>query len=206
MVQPIYDPEKILNLRVEVETKRRLDALLAKIPTGAAKLSRHGLAVWCLERGLLEAERDPGAVLRGPMEHAPKNGHETHLPRDERAENELANLTPTAPAPQSAPAAPAPKPVRASRPARTPAPPAPPDGASTLDPDAVRARLLHARETGPVDAVSWAAIQRATGIQSSGLVRFSTGQQVTLRPTGLAALDRELTRLEEIMSREGAGE
>ncbi len=201
MVQPIYDPEKILNLRVEVETKRRLDALLAKIPTGAAKLSRHGLAVWCLERGLIEAERDPGAVLRGPMEHAPKNGHDlAHLPRDERAENELANLTLTAPA------APAPKPVRASRPARTPAPAAPPDGASTLDPDAVRVRLLRARENGPVDAVAWSALQRATGIQSSGLLRFSTGQQLTLRATGLAALDRELTRLEEIMAREGAGE
>lgn len=204
MVQPIYDPEKVLNLRVEAETKRRLDALLAKIPTGAAKLSRHGLAVWCLERGLIEAERDPGAVLRGPMEHAPKNGHDlAHLPRDERAENELANLTLTAPA---APAAPAPKPVRASRPARTPAPAAPPDGASTLDADAVRARLLRARENGPVDAVAWSALQRATGIQSSGLLRFSTGQQLTLRATGLAALDRELTRLEEIMSREGAGE
>lgn len=191
MVQPIYDPEKVLNLRVEAETKRRLDALLAKIPTGAAKLSRHGLAVWCLERGLLEAERDPGAVLRGPTEYAPQNGHDS------------AHLTPAAPA---APAAPAPKPVRASRPARTPAPAAPHDGASTLDPDAVRARLLRVRENGPVDAVAWAALQRATGIQSSGLLRFSTGQQLTLRATGLDALDRELTRIEEIMAREGAGE
>ena len=203
MTQPTYDPEKILNLRVETETRRRLDALLAKISTGAAKLSRHGLAVWCLERGLIEAERDSGAVLRAPTEHAFRNGHDVpHLPRDARAENELANLTLTAPA---APAAPAPKPVRASRPARTPAPAAPTDGAYALDPNAVRARLLRARENASVDAVSWSALQRATGIQSSSLLRFSTGQQLTLRPTNLAALDRELARLEEIMSREGTG-
>ena len=66
MSQPVYDPDKVLNLRVTPEIRDRLSALVGQVSAGAAKLSRHGLAVWCLERGLLEAERDPSAVLRAP--------------------------------------------------------------------------------------------------------------------------------------------
>ena len=66
MSQPVYDPDKVLNLRVTPEMRDRLAALVGQVSAGAAKLSRHGLAVWCLERGLLEAERDPSAVLRAP--------------------------------------------------------------------------------------------------------------------------------------------
>jgi hypothetical protein len=65
-MQPVYDPDKVLNLRVTPEVRERLAALVGQVSAGAAKLSRHGLAVWCLERGLLEAERDPSAVLRAP--------------------------------------------------------------------------------------------------------------------------------------------
>lgn len=47
--------------------RARLAELLERVPdTGAARLSRHGLAVWCLERGLLEAEAEPDLVLRAP--------------------------------------------------------------------------------------------------------------------------------------------
>lgn len=65
-MQPVYDPDKVLNLRVTPEVRERLAALVGQVSAGAAKLSRHGLAVWCLERGLLEAELDPSAVLRAP--------------------------------------------------------------------------------------------------------------------------------------------
>lgn len=66
MVQPKHDPDRVLNLRVTPELKARLAALLEHVPTGAAKLSRHGLAVWCLERGLMEAEAAPASVLASP--------------------------------------------------------------------------------------------------------------------------------------------
>ena len=66
MTQPKHDPDRVLNLRVTPELKARLAALLEHVPTGAAKLSRHGLAVWCLERGLMEAEAAPAAVLASP--------------------------------------------------------------------------------------------------------------------------------------------
>lgn len=66
MTQPKHDPDRVLNLRVTPELKARLAALLEHVPTGAAKLSRHGLAVWCLERGLMEAEAAPASVLASP--------------------------------------------------------------------------------------------------------------------------------------------
>jgi len=66
MVQPKYEADRVLNLRVTPELKARLAALLDRVPTGAAKLSRHGLAVWCLERGLMEAEAAPASVLALP--------------------------------------------------------------------------------------------------------------------------------------------
>ena len=70
MVQPTHDPDRVLNLRVTPELKARLAALLDRVPTGAAKLSRHGLAVWCLERGLMEAEAAPSSVLAPPARPA----------------------------------------------------------------------------------------------------------------------------------------
>ena len=67
MVQPTHQPDAVLTLRVTPALRARLGELLERVPdTGAARLSRHGLAVWCLERGLLEAEADPDVVLRAP--------------------------------------------------------------------------------------------------------------------------------------------
>lgn len=67
MVQPTHQPDAVLTLRVTPALRARLAELLERVPdTGAARLSRHGLAVWCLERGLLEAEADPDVVLRAP--------------------------------------------------------------------------------------------------------------------------------------------
>ena len=66
MAAPTYKPDHILTLRVTPELRARLAAVLSKVPTGAARLSRHGLAVWCLERGLLEAEAAPRDVLTPP--------------------------------------------------------------------------------------------------------------------------------------------
>lgn len=118
MSQPVYDPDKVLNLRVTPEIRDRLSALVGQVSAGAAKLSRHGLAVWCLERGLLEAERDPSAVLRAPEALA------------------------------GAPAAPSkPKPAAgAAKPSKGPAASsdAPTDEALVL----LRARLARARDTG----------------------------------------------------------
>jgi hypothetical protein len=94
MVQPKYEADRVLNLRIDPKVRQRLDTLLSQIPTGAAKLSRHSLAVWCLERGLLEAERDQSAVLDAPEVSAYKQGHElAHLPRDTRVEQELRGLS-----------------------------------------------------------------------------------------------------------------
>lgn len=94
MVQPKYEADRVLNLRIDPKVRQRLDTLLSQIPTGAAKLSRHSLAVWCLERGLLEAERDQSAVLDAPEVSAHKQGHElAHLPRDTRVEQELRGLS-----------------------------------------------------------------------------------------------------------------
>ena len=67
MVQPTHQPDAVLTLRVTPALRARLAELLERVPdTGAARLSRHGLAVWCLERGLLEAEAEPALVLRAP--------------------------------------------------------------------------------------------------------------------------------------------
>jgi len=66
MTAPTYKPDHILTLRVTPALRARLAAVLSKVPTGAARLSRHGLAVWCLERGLLEAEAAPRDVLTPP--------------------------------------------------------------------------------------------------------------------------------------------
>ena len=67
MVQPTHQPDAVLTLRVTPALRARLGELLERVPdTGAARLSRHGLAVWCLERGLLEAEAEPPLVLRAP--------------------------------------------------------------------------------------------------------------------------------------------
>lgn len=67
MVQPTHRPDAVLTLRVSPALRARFAELLARVPdAGAARLSRHGLAVWCLERGLLEAEADPDVVLRAP--------------------------------------------------------------------------------------------------------------------------------------------
>lgn len=67
MVQPTHQPDAVLTLRVTPALRARLGELLERVPdTGAARLSRHGLAVWCLERGLLEAEAEPDLVLRAP--------------------------------------------------------------------------------------------------------------------------------------------
>lgn len=93
MVQPTHDPARVLNLRVTPELKARLAALLDRVPTGAAKLSRHGLAVWCLERGLMEAEAAPASVLALPERPAIR-----------------------APAAPTLPPAPAPRPERAAAP------------------------------------------------------------------------------------------
>lgn len=118
MVQPTHDPDRVLNLRVTPELKARLAALLDLVPTGAAKLSRHGLAVWCLERGLMEAEAAPSSVLASPARPA----------------------RPATPSPAPTPAAPR------ERPERAPAP-SPPAGEGPEAGD-VRARLAAARERG----------------------------------------------------------
>jgi hypothetical protein len=118
MVQPTHDPDRVLNLRVTPELKARLAALLDLVPTGAAKLSRHGLAVWCLERGLMEAEAAPSSVLALPTRPA----------------------RPATPSPAPAPAAPRVRPERATA-------PSPPVGEGP-DPSDVRARLAAARDRG----------------------------------------------------------
>lgn len=66
MVQPTHDPDRVITLRVTPAIRDRLSRLVASSATGAAKLSRHSLAVWCLERGLVAAEEDPTAILRPP--------------------------------------------------------------------------------------------------------------------------------------------
>jgi hypothetical protein len=67
MAQPTHQPDAVLTLRVTPALRARLGELLERVPdTGAARLSRHGLACWCLERGLLEAEAEPALVLRAP--------------------------------------------------------------------------------------------------------------------------------------------
>jgi len=91
MVQPTHDPDRVLNLRVTPELKARLAALLDLVPTGAAKLSRHGLAVWCLERG---SEAAPSSVLASPARPA----------------------RPATPSPAPTPAAPRARPERAPAP------------------------------------------------------------------------------------------
>ena len=159
MVQPTHDPDRVLNLRVTPELKARLAALLDRVPTGAAKLSRHGLAVWCLERGLMEAEAAPSSVLASPA-------------RPER---------PATPSPAPTPAAPRVRPERA---------PSPPAGEGPEAGD-VRARLAAARERG----VSLAEIARRSGVQSSGLSRFISGEVATLKGDGLARVGAALGEL-----------
>lgn len=66
MVQPTHDPDRVITLRVTPAIRDRLSRLVTSSATGAAKLSRHSLAVWCLERGLVAAEEDPAAILRPP--------------------------------------------------------------------------------------------------------------------------------------------
>lgn len=160
-MQPVYDPEKVLNLRVTPEVKERLAALVGQVSAGAAKLSRHGLAVWCLERGLLEAERDPSAVLRAPS----------------------APAAPAVGAPSSGSAKPRKAPPAASD--------TPTEEALAL----LRARLTRARE-GSGGSLTYGELARRTRIPQTTIHRFDT-KRAPLKPLAYAALDRELTRIEQ---------
>lgn len=83
--------------------RARLAELLERVPdTGAARLSRHGLAVWCLERGLLEAEAEPALVLRAPTPSKPSVAPvaETSKPspsREKRSKSTETSPSPTTP-------------------------------------------------------------------------------------------------------------
>lgn len=180
MVQPKYDPSRVLNLRVTPELRRRLDELLATIPTGAAKLSRHGLAVWCLERGLSVAERDPAATMRPAG--AELDAH------DRRNAAQAALLAVSAGGAVNdahedhAPKAPS-RPRKASS-----------RGAENIDHELVartRTRLVTARDRG----IKWSEISRRTDVQPSGLRRFTDGVNATLLGDGLARVNAALTEL-----------
>ena len=189
MVQPKHDPDRVLSLRVTSELKERLAALLDLVPTGAAKLSRHGLAVWCLERGLIEAEAAPAAVLASPARPAttapPASSGRARL----AAALDVARALPAKLAAEDAH-------VAELRAARAPAPLTPssqPPAGELPDVSAerARARVGAAREGG----VSMAEIARRAGMQSSGLSRFVSGEFSTLKGDGLARLNTALTEL-----------
>lgn len=92
MVQPTHQPDAVLTLRVTPALRARLAELLERVPdTGAARLSRHGLAVWCLERGLLEAEAEPALVLRAPTPSKPSPS------REKRSKSTETSPSPTTP-------------------------------------------------------------------------------------------------------------
>jgi len=179
VVQPKYDPSRVLNLRVTPELRRRLDALLATIPTGAAKLSRHGLAVWCLERGVSIAERDPSATMRPagvvPDDHDRRNAAQAALLAVSvgGAVNDHEDPAPKAPS----------RPRKASSRA-----------AENIDHELVagtRTRLATAKSMG----IKWAEISRRTDVQPSGLRRFADGVNATLLGDGLARVNAALTEL-----------
>ncbi len=172
MVQPTHDPDRVLNLRVTPELKARLAALLDLVPTGAAKLSRHGLAVWCLERGLMEAEAAPGVVLASPARPAPPPPPSSGRARLAAALDE-ARALPAKLAAEDAHVAE----LRARE--------------RRQDLSDVRARLAAARERG----VSLAEIARRAGMVPSGLGRFLTGRVATLKGDGLERVDAALEEL-----------
>lgn len=174
-MQPKHDPDRVLNLRVTPELKARLAALLDLVPTGAARLSRHGLAVWCLERGLMEAETAPSSVLASPARPArpapapPASSGRARL----AAEIKRARALPATMAAEDAHVAE----LRARE--------------RRSDPGDVRARLAAARERG----VILAEIARRAGVVPSGLGRFLGGQVATLKDDGL---ERVVAALEEL--------
>jgi len=125
MIQPTHQPDAVLTLRVTPVLRARLAELLERVPdTGAARLSRHGLAVWCLERGLLEAEAEPPLVLRAPG-RAPTPSKPSVAPVAETS-------TPSKPSPS--------REKRSKSTETSPSPTTPSNSPSGDDADALRAR------------------------------------------------------------------
>ena len=130
MVQPTHQPDAVLTLRVTPALRARLAELLERVPdTGAARLSRHGLAVWCLERGLLEAEAEPPLVLRAPG----------RAPTPSKPSSPSVSIAPVAET--STPSKPSPSREKRSKSTETsPSPTTPSSSPSGNDADALRAR------------------------------------------------------------------
>ena len=130
MVQPTHQPDAVLTLRVTPALRARLAELLERVPdTGAARLSRHGLAVWCLERGLLEAEAEPALVLRAPG----------RAPTPSKPSSPSVSIAPVAET--STPSKPSPSREKRSKSTETsPSPTTPSSSPSGNDADALRAR------------------------------------------------------------------
>ena len=130
MVQPTHQPDAVLTLRVTPALRARLAELLERVSdTGAARLSRHGLAVWCLERGLLEAEAEPALVLRAPG----------RAPTPSKPSSPSVSIAPVAET--STPSKPSPSREKRSKSTETsPSPTTPSSSPSGNDADALRAR------------------------------------------------------------------
>ena len=176
MVQPTHQPDAVLTLRVSPALRARLAELLARVPdAGAARLSRHGLAVWCLERGLLEAEADPDVVLRPPARAPSKPSVRS-----------LAETSPTTPSSSPTPSAPASRGKRSKSTETSPRPmvTVSPSGA---DADALRARW---NELGATKRECIAA----TGLNESTVYRWLAGRKVPTAAT-LATLASYLDSL-----------
>lgn len=135
MVQPTHRPDAVLTLRVSPALRARLAELLERVPdAGAARLSRHGLAVWCLERGLLEAEAAPDVVLRAPARAPTK-------PSVSAVAETSPTITPSSsPAPSSSKSSPSPSREKRSKSTETSPSPTPSASPSGDDGDALRAR------------------------------------------------------------------
>lgn len=130
MVQQTHQPDAVLTLRVTPVLRTRLAELLERVPdTGAARLSRHGLAVWCLERGLLEAEAEPPLVLRAPG----------RAPTPSKPNSPSVSIAPVAET--STPSKPSPSGEKRSKPKTSTSPPTTPSSSPSGDgADALRAR------------------------------------------------------------------
>ena len=171
MKRAVGDPEKAMNLRVTPEVKKRLEKLVGRVSTGATRMTRDGLAVWCLARGLLEAERDPGLVLRSP--DAIPSGERSAVPSS--GPDSLGS--PSAPTgPREAPEV------------------------LDMDPSAIDSGYLRARLAGvrakSHGELTWAEIGARTGLAPSVIERFERGTR-KLKGSDLVLLEREVWAIEK---------
>ena len=174
MVQPTHQPDAVLTLRVTPALRARLAELLERVPdTGAARLSRHGLAVWCLERGLLEAEAEPALVLRAPR----------WAPTPSKPSVSIAPVAET-----STPSKPSPSREKRSKSTETsPSPTTPSSSPSGDGADALRARWRAL-------VVSQGQGARAVGVSQSWVSRWLAGEK-TGSPETLARVAAHLDAL-----------